>query len=537
MYTRFVILAIPLLFAFSAAAQTLPSISQPDIDLIDTIDPEIEGEFTFPFEIVSNTLITEARFTLGLIGLFENVNESSGIYASITGTPSSACSAYYREDWFTSPQEEVPMPLPIFKHIVSNDEIEAKSPLLISGFMFQTDGDPCLLEPGTYTFSLSSNFPYSANEQKAYTDTGGDVYVEFAGVSGFDTESPAPEFDTQSSYIIDVNPKGGGVLASTTPVFFDWLIHVAEKDWDDDLKFVMELWLVNNPSCVFDPFAGGGFLDENECDTNYITFEWDLEGDAFGIHSDFITDINDQLIEGRTRIHSYIYNPWDFFGFLSGKVLDSRDDYFIYEYLTNADTLVEQREESQAWLNETASSTAQQVFENCSPGLSFDFKVCFVSLLWPNNEDMNYFLSLIKGNILNRVPFGYLNRFFEILNSEETEELPDIAWTFKDTAPFPGEFRFPISEYLEEASDMINEDFVSGIGLIETEESENLWDIFMPPLTILGYLFLVLKIISEISGLDFKRTATQDKRVDGSTPDETYRYKEKLWQMSQRKKK
>jgi hypothetical protein len=194
-----------------------------------------------------------------------------------------------------------------------------------------------------------------------------------------------------------------------------------------------------------------------------------------------------------------------------------------------------------------SSTTAAYDLSSCSPiatssnalGMTFNGgfnpQTCIYNLVIPSGDGMKEISDEAQSGFLSAAPWGYIARMVDLVNSgtstDATTTIPALSYTFPASMPVFGSTTISVDIYsaLVQAADLENHTFVS------STDGKTLWQVFEPLVNLFFAIVILMKIISDITGLDFSVEAAQDTKVGGAVPDGTYRYKEKLYSMSKRK--
>jgi len=252
------------------------------------------------------------------------------------------------------------------------------------------------------------------------------------------------------------------------------------------------------------------------------------------VHDFATTTVTPLLNIGRYNMTTEIRVPA--FIFFS-KVLVSTSTYFIVATSTGYDRLL---------VDPIAVFTGEDTLdlEACRISFSGTFALgtCLAQLLAvvfiPSDRNWEEFRDVLSNGIIHKFPLGYVTRMIEIVGGNSTSTLPLINVTMKEDSPFPGSFHFNPETYIAEADTLVRTSFTSDLGVVDNGGApQNVWDIIMPDLTILAWILLVFRIFYEVIGYrgdpSTHMFGKKAKRT-GITRDE-YRYKEKLYELSQRK--
>jgi len=226
----------------------------------------------------------------------------------------------------------------------------------------------------------------------------------------------------ESTYFIDLTPKGGSTISSSSPT--NWLIsfNITDADWIENsylrIKYVRQQTLqsaVANTDLLwtnldFAPLTGLGGINE------HFYYEATTT-DALG--NDGVYLIKLELRKPSTFWTSALswFNP---FTSHDPDIIVASSSQFTYGEMTTFDTYVAS---STASFNDfLASSTTSlaQVKEACNPISGFDLTICLSGLFIPSNGDINNAVSQFKENVATHFPLGYFSDFITIISTTTT---------------------------------------------------------------------------------------------------------------------
>lgn len=122
-------------------------------------------------------------------------------------------------------------------------------------------------------------------------------------------------------------------------------------------------------------------------------------------------------------------------------------------------------------------------------------------LFIPSSLDTNTYSRQFKESVLGKFPIGYITSVVDILDTEATTTFPIAGFTFKTDSPIDGEFSFDLGQIITDANTMVETDFTTDNSIVEADTSQNVWEMIMPTLNIIGYSMLIIFIVLELFGL------------------------------------
>jgi len=358
-----------------------------------------------------------------------------------------------------------------------------------------------------------------------YLSWDGDYGEQFGEISG-------------ETRIISVEPEDMEVVASTTDFTVGGEIYVSAEDFVDDLRFRQKISKTQSP-LNYVTFGRVTFPILNVRFIPWITefFDDGVSYEITGSGTTSYSTTTDISTEGLYTLTTYIETPRTLSSVFGYTVLVEGKTHFVVGTTTKADRLILGIGEALDDM-ENGTTTFSQMMESCNPLSGFNMTECAKGLFYLPEGSAEELYGDTHDQVLTRFPVGYATRLVDLFNSEATSTIPVLSFTIQNEGilqSFAGDYSFDFATYISDASDILNDDLSTNAGIVETDEDQNLWDVIMPWLTILGYLGLVIKIIQEVMGLDFRRGSGQIGRTTGGVTDDEYRYKETLYRLSQRK--
>jgi len=199
---------------------------------------------------------------------------------------------------------------------------------------------------------------------------------------------------------------------------------------------------------------------------------------------------------GRYEMTTSITNPrFTILGFSFGhSTLVSTTTTFIVATSTKADALI-------AHNIELANQLLTEELDNtdCSSWTDFatNMSTCIYGLFIPNTAQVKAVVDAYKENVFKKVPVGYVTRLVTILSTDATSTVPDLALELPGSLPVSG------TTHLLRVGTAIASS--SAILLsVETDDSNNIWDLAMPVINTIAYLALFLAIFHDVTGIRHK---------------------------------
>lgn len=404
----------------------------------------------------------------------------------------------------------------------------------------------------TYTSNFSGTTTLLAGNYKVYTHTqcsGGkfDIVSNSSNNSFFGIISNNAII-SNGTRIISVTPISGSTVGTTTVIQAG--VYIAPEDYADDLY--LHVWF-NNQTLAFTggsaidglneingvlglkipiPFAGVNLL--------YATTSFIYTGVTTGNYA----IRNENILENIPIIST----------FYQSNAITATTTRFIVVAPTYMDLAIASSSGSLANYILTGTTTpildcnfkilsifsgnSQGTFGTTTGFQTSSIESCLVSLVVPPSSIIIDKSKQALNIISKSWPLGYITRIITILDTPATSTLPIFSFTMKTGTPIEGEFSVDIGDNLNQANVLLSQEWTSDNGIVQTGEDEGLWDIMMPYLIILGYLGLVMLILQDLVGISLGRGGTRlfgkKHKMGGITQDE-YAYKEKLYEMSQKR--
>lgn len=399
---------------------------------------------------------------------------------------------------------------------------------------------------GTVTRALNGNGIYILSIANTGACTGSDVFYDYnaTGCSVARTEAyVSGGVITQISYnsrvdisegtrIISHTPENDQTVSTTTTLTV--LGFVNSGNWNETTEVEVRY---TNPNCsatsvsALDAITnvvgqGCGFTITNQIESSG-GFEFSTSTTfVYGGRWNFVATIKNT--EGAYCLFGYCLTE-------NQNQLAQRTGTFVIGQIGAVDLILDYIASSTYLIESGFASTSQAVSNMCNPFnvLTFDISTCLGLLFLPTASDFGAFYESVAGNFLRVAPWGYATRAITIINSSTTVQLPSLI------IPTPGgDFNLTPWGYLLGTSSILTTASSTftiggttyGTGQTLREVTEGYWNFAW-------YLILALAITHDLIGVGrpggTKMFGKGAKR-SGITNDE-YAYKEKLYQLSQRR--
>lgn len=167
----------------------------------------------------------------------------------------------------------------------------------------------------------------------------------------------------------------------------------------------------------------------------------------------------------------------------------------------------------------------------CNPTSAwFSPSECIYGAIYPSANDVQNIWTYFRDNLASYAPWGYLTRFITIINDNATVTPPNPSFDldkidYSNTGFISGTLSFDLWSHLQDWKNWT------------TKDGKNAWDLmegFSKVIIGLGMLFY---IVNRVLGIEILKNHKpfQEMSGDKQVTDESYRLKETLWKMSQRK--
>lgn len=334
--------------------------------------------------------------------------------------------------------------------------------------------------------------------------SGGDAYYDDFTV--FDV----PNFSDTSSRIVSFNPSSGERVNTSMDLNGEALVDF-EVEWffnssidygtADEVQ-VQFLKLEDNQflggpyqyTPISFPIIASGYTTE----TGFIS----LRAGYHGVAVMFRDSSTGQLFAGETY---YFINGFSYDTTLIGAG-DINEHPILQALLTGSSTL--------PGISQVFASSTPSGYEDCTQyewwSNPFQRLGCSLSetilggikdIFIPKQENWLAIQNQLKTGMLSKFPIGYITEVVDILGTEATTTFPIASFTIKDGEYLSGEYSVDLGQIMAEANTLVTEDFTTENSIIESDETQNVWDMIMPTLEVIGYSLLIITILLELFGL------------------------------------
>lgn len=363
---------------------------------------------------------------------------------------------------------------------------EFRTYTLDSDFISVQGGGSTLPE-GEYRIEFHSQCNFGSGAISVRANSLNNLFYGYIATNG---ETPLEDLSTR---VVQIYPNDGETIATSTEYVLEALINVNSEEWtaNDDwfvrFKYVRQQNLqaaVANTELLWEvidiPITSWPAFDFVQATTS-------------------ITDIGEYIYKVELRTPSTVNTVLNWFNLgnlFDPGLRDRKEGRFIAVERTALDQ----------FMYDMASSTAafiedpgifSGVQDNCNPISGFSAVECISALFVPSQSFMLSSMEATKENILSKVPLGYVTRVVDIMSTTTASTTPPgISYTFEDT-PLEGQtIAFDFFGSLTEASTIVEDTLVSN-----TVDEKNVWEILMPVINPIIYLFLLFMIINDITGI------------------------------------
>jgi len=365
-----------------------------------------------------------------------------------------------------------------------------------------TGGNTWLIPGNTYGIYLNSG--NVANDVSVDADGSSLIYYGYLSWDGI-----YDGFSTIAgrTRIVSYQPENATTTASSTPVTLSANLFINEIDYTDDLFLRFRYVRQEN-------------LQASVANQDVITTVIDLPITQSGF-STVSTTTDGNLTEGEylynisIRTPSTINTILNWFGI--GSIYDptvvlEQQTRFIVGARTQLDQYIYDMASSTSYLL-TNPGLYTDIEDNCNPISGFAPLACVTALIFPNQTQISDSFTFLREAVLNKAPVGYITRMIAILGTEATTSLPVLNVDIADGRPLEGEYGWDPNPILATASTILTDDFSTADGVLDTHgEDQNIWDVMMPWLTLIGYLGLMIKIFHDVTGIK-KKTSLKDVQL------------------------
>jgi hypothetical protein len=251
---------------------------------------------------------------------------------------------------------------------------------------------------------------------RSYFETGGSAPNENYGIF------LAGQSDT-TTHVIDFFPHDTDVITSegtSSPVFFS--IHAYINPGDLGSIIGVRLTLHNIDQNTLLQFTSLSGLSPNDI---YI-----FEGQATTT-GDFYYSATSTIANGNYRVNAVLERTY-LFGFVSNPFSSINED-LSHQFIVGTSTFIGNLsqngyDELQTFFATSTATSTAALSANCNPisGI-FDIRLCAAFLFIPGGPQLDNTIHSFKTGIAQRAPWGYVNRFVEILSNTATTSLPSFT--------------------------------------------------------------------------------------------------------------
>jgi len=367
----------------------------------------------------------------------------------------------------------------------------------------------------TGTCSLNSSDTYSVRFTGGNVDFGKDsssgvVMVEIADAGGFTSDT--------TTHISSVIPANNATVSTTTSRTLEITGYISTSTIAAGSTVISvemsntasRVALTANALSAF--FAAFGGSDQTSIDRTF-SFEATTSG-AFDVST--TTDLSEV---GQYSLYTAITTTESsFFGLFSSSVVQaSTSTKFLAATSSVYDSMVEQS-------GVTGSIFQQAVTDQADSCVSIvsTFNACFFALFVPDQADFTSLFQEFHDDIGDRVPFGYITRFYDIFlgaSSTAPVEPPALVYTFGSSSPsvLQGDtVSIQIWDYLSAST--------SPLLLARADDGSNkdIWDIVDPYFAMVVAFSVFLVIIGDLLGIFFNEDQWQAQETESTTVSTAY---------------
>jgi len=348
-------------------------------------------------------------------------------------------------------------------------------------------------------------------------------------------ETPPPPVTDTSTHVISVTPANGTTTATTTTLGQD--VYVSQSDLSSTTAVTTTY---SNAGCS--SFSGAVIDAVSNTPGQGCSFSltWGVGSSGETSSSTSVTFVYGGTWQYTSTISDTV-GTWCVFGYCMSSDrtdLSQVSGSFIVGQPNALDVIQGYIASSSGGLAAVASSSAA-VSSLCNPlSGSFSIGSCVYVLIIPDASSTKALINGVSGKFLTYVPLGYVTRFIAIFASGTTTPLPNFVYT-----P-PAVLGYSEGQIVLNPWNLFStSSFIGSLTSSSSTGSRTLRSIAEPYWTFLWTLVLALAIIGRITGVyphihsgpPAQDTATKGRHGMKHVADETYRYKEKLWDMSNRK--
>jgi hypothetical protein len=386
-----------------------------------------------------------------------------------------------------------------------------------------------------YVGSISYSCQYGSISENPQTSSEGlpaqDFHLEYLSGATLIARTGTSSWDgiafpfLSTTHIVAVDPYDGERVATSSHKTLLTTVYVAQHEVDEGYKLKMS-WVFNAD------LVKSGLPPETQLTVfNSKTFDlidqgtWDY-GSSTDISRNGLYIIRVDIFKPVSTFQNIVnsFNP-----FFHGGNLVSTTTTFIASTTNAYDDYVGY---TQGLLNDISTTTTD--YEGC--GIHFNLATCAVSFfVWPGAIMGDKFNELTDV-ITHSYPLGIATRLIEIISaSSSTSSLPVLSLSLPDDWPYVGGhvMDLDLGANVTEADNLVRNTFKS-----KGNDPKDIWEISMPFLRAILWTLFAFAVIHRLLGLQLLHGGTRmfgkGEKRNGITKDE-YAYKEKLYQMSQRR--
>ena len=305
-------------------------------------------------------------------------------------------------------------------------------------------------------------------------------YFKFYYDAGTDTVTPV-EINT-TTRIIDFIPHDSATTTNPVTFSLDAYVNPSDIGTFQGVDFSIYNLDQNISFTIFDPISS---------QSKYILAPTSAttSGEYFFSTSTILAEGNYMATAKLERTDlGFLKNPFS-------SINETQKHMFVVGQPTYEGNMQQQRQrEIDALLASSTATTTQASANTCNPLGGFNAIYCIQFLFTPDSKYLGDQIQSLRDNFLNRVPWGYLTRFAQILSSSATSSLPTYTVVLQEGSASattsltfdPGDMLAGGASLLDSIQDPIN--------------GKNDKDVF-EPMVLLGIaLMVLLTIVADITG-------------------------------------
>jgi len=326
--------------------------------------------------------------------------------------------------------------------------------------------------------------------------------------------------DTNVTHIIDYNPYDGSVISSSTPQTINVFGYISDDDIDNNVRVHIH---IDQLSALITSL-------------NQWDYEWTEDVSGFFVESTTTTfsEIGDY------RIIVYIIKDVPSFItpiITSETELDSETGIFTVDFQTQYNAFIR----SQQTITGGIITSKLDGSENCNGIWSaFNIASTTMCLFAPDDDQVQALIQSYKVALFEKFPVGYLTRFVTILaldatSTGATTTIPSLSYSLPDDYPVSSlqGFNFDV----DVAGIFLKTGQVMGEAVSANDHTTTFEEATKGLFTTMCALGLFIYIIMDLWGLAHKVEGSGlfGKNQPVNPTSDEYHYKEKLWEMKNRK--